>query len=196
MSTSDVTAQAVAREIPETAQAVELQVRRKPSSSMDYSGSLSRSTAAAVNSFRVIERISPSVYTCTAPVDQTKSVEVIRQARRLDAYREWASREARESIDISELTKSIETAQKLLNHTLSTPIPVPVASTGADGSANLLFSDSQVYGDIEIQGDDIEYYLKEKGLKVRETYSSEVVSDNKLPYGLFAILYAMYARNA
>ncbi len=66
-----------------------------------------------------------------------------------------------------EFQKSKETADKLLRATFEAGFPIPIAGGGDDkvfGSLSLFYTDKtdkdKLYGDVEIYGDRIEYYVK------------------------------------
>jgi hypothetical protein len=75
------------------------------------------------------------------------------------------------------------------------PIPVPVAGWKPEGPS-LFFDQEGFYGDLEIAGNNIEYFLKwvEDGVP-KEVFGAEDVSEGYLPPNLLAYLYHVFARS-
>ena len=91
--------------------------------------------------------------------------------------------------------ESMNTCISLINMLVTGPIPIPIASSGSECGATLFFQDDHVYGDLEINGNLVEYYLKEKTDDgFREVFDSESVTDGFIPPRLLGHLFAIYAK--
>lgn len=127
-------------------------------------------------------------------VNSWKYQESLRQADRLSSIREWYGKV--QSAEMAMKTAvSCKNAVALLNSAISSPAPVPIASANEEGGASLFIDDSIIYGDIEINGEEVEYYLKSK-VDNKEYYSIEKMNTDLPPPGLWGLLFGAYARNA
>jgi hypothetical protein len=92
------------------------------------------------------------------------------------------------------LSESIASSISILNSLVPMPIPVPIAAGGDSTSTTLFFEDAEFYGDIEISGNEMEYFLKHRfGGAPMETYDVETVELGKIPPRLLARLFSHYA---
>jgi len=132
--------------------------------------------------------IPSSTWIWTAP----KSVEAGRQINRLAAARSFAEgRHVRED-DI----ESINACVSMIGHFASTPVPIPVASWTAGKGASLFFDMDGFYGDLEVDGTEVEYFLKwSDGTHQQEVFDSEAVEDGKIPPRLLVHLFKVFARH-
>lgn len=134
----------------------------------------------------------PNDYANDDRVLSPKSAEVQRQIERLVSFRRWLE-EGSENQE--KAFASINTAIRILNSTLYSQTPVPVASTNSAGTASLFIDDAQIYGDIEINGNEIEYYIKGKIGDQREIFDVESMPSELMPANLLGIMYKIYERN-
>ena len=90
---------------------------------------------------------------------------------------------------------SVSSAVSLIGAFLTSPIPIPVASAGEDGQTSLFIDGENFYGDLEINGDSIEYYIKfdTDGDSV-EYFNSEKIEDGFIPPKLLTHLFYHYAQ--
>ncbi|WP_324806610.1 hypothetical protein SH584_09490 [Sphingomonas sp. LY29] len=120
-----------------------------------------------------------------------KVAEINRQVERLRHAKEFAEASGL-PCDFDGLVSSIQ----LLQHLVSGPVPVPVASWDADGGPSLFISEEGFYGDLEINGKVIEYLLKiEGGQGSREIYDSEEIEEGRIPPRLLTHLFAKFAKS-
>ena len=94
-----------------------------------------------------------------------------------------------------QVRKSVESCIALIGSLLTSPIPIPIASGGEDCGASLFFHGNGLYGDLEINGQTIEYYLKsttEDG--IQEIFDSETIDDGFVPPKLLGHLFSAYSR--
>ena len=90
---------------------------------------------------------------------------------------------------------SISSTVSLINAFLTSPIPIPVAGSGEDGEASLFLGDEDFYGDLEISGNVVEYYIKSSsGDKRVELFDSEKIEDGFIPPKLLSHLFLHYAQ--
>lgn len=116
-----------------------------------------------------------------------KAAEVDRQVERitslLEAHRQGSDQSAK-------LVESIGTSIALLHSFVTLPLPVPIASDGEDDGASLFIDTEHLYGDLEISGSTVEYYLRSKtGDFQNEIYDVEDVEDGRIPPRLLGCLY-------
>jgi hypothetical protein len=90
---------------------------------------------------------------------------------------------------------SVESCIALISSLLTSPMPIPVASSGSECGATLFFNGAGLYGDLEIKGRIVEYYLKsttEAG--TQEIFDSETIDDGFIPPKLLGHLFSAYSR--
>lgn len=123
--------------------------------------------------------------------DDPRTAECRRQMERL----KWV-REAGDDADpnYGRLLESIQSSQDLLCHIVALPLPVPIASNGEEGCTSLFFDFDGLYGDVEVNGNRVEYYLKSANLPgTGEVIGEEEIADNRIPPNLLIHLFAHYA---
>lgn len=139
----------------------------------------------------------PSSWSCTyvsAPAvvqaDQ-KSVEAQRQVERLKSLSLYYD----DADDCERRAESVLSAVSLLGALIPGPIPIPVASCGVEGGASLFISSENFYGDLEIIGKNVEYYIKFncKGKGV-EYFDTEEIKEGFVPPKLLSRLFHYYAQ--
>lgn len=91
--------------------------------------------------------------------------------------------------------ESISSAIDLIGSFFSSSFPIPVASSGSDGGTTLFIESDDFYGDIEIRGKSIEYYLKSKRNDEEfEVFDNEELESGYIPPNLLISLFTHYAR--
>lgn len=120
-----------------------------------------------------------------------KSAEVDRQVERIKSllalYDENNEQRAK-------LVESIGTSVALLHSFVTLPLPIPVASDGEDEGTSLFINTSELYGDLEISGKTVEYYLRSKLTgQESEIYDVEEVEEGRIPPRLLGCLYTHHA---
>ena len=94
----------------------------------------------------------------------------------------------------AKLSESIGTSISLLNSFVTLPLPIPVASDGEDDGTSLFINTDELYGDLEISGNTIEYYLRSKlGGQETEIYDIEEAEEGRIPPRLLGRLYTHHA---
>ncbi|MBY4636442.1 hypothetical protein K5P26_04720 [Sphingopyxis sp. XHP0097] len=125
------------------------------------------------------------VYVCE------KSAEAQRQ---IDRVRSLSAICINNRISSEKCLKSVSSAVTLIGAFLSSPIPIPVASGSEDGDTSLFLDDDGVYGDIEISGTQVEYYLKiDRNGNEMEYFGTEEIEDGFIPPKLLTRLFYHYA---
>lgn len=128
--------------------------------------------------------------TWTAP----KMAEATRQIERLTIARQYAENRDNALDDVEGITSCMS----LLGHFAVGPIPVPVASWTAGEGPSLFITTDNFYGDLEVEGNQIEYFLRwdQAGQPV-EIFDTETVNEGRVPPRLLAHLFSVFAkRNA
>lgn len=148
------------------------------------------SDAVSIQTFSVQPSITRSVYQGSVKLD-----ECSRQLERIRTFKEWMK-----TIDLKDserdwLLKSLKTASNIIECTVHTPAPIPIASATVGEGASLFINDGFLYGDIEIDGSEVEYFLKPSDKLSDEIYDVEETIEGRLPTKLLAALYMTYARN-
>lgn len=129
----------------------------------------------------------PAVYAAS-----DKAVEANRQVERMKSLKSiCAANSPAHECQLESIASSIG----LIGSFLTSIFPIPVASSGSDDGTTLFFSDDQFYGDLEIRGKIVEYYIKTvaHGNDV-EIFDSEEIEDGYIPTRLLTSLYTHYAR--
>lgn len=120
-----------------------------------------------------------------------KAVEVDRQVERITGLLETHKEAGDQS---AKLVESIGTSIALLHSFVTLPLPVPIASDGEDDGASLFIETEHLYGDLEISGKTVEYYLRSKANGFQsEIYDIEDVEDGRIPPRLLGCLYTHHA---
>ena len=97
--------------------------------------------------------------------------------------------------DDKQQLESIASSVALIGSFLLSPMPIPIASSGSDNRTTLFFQDENFYGDLEINRNEIEYFLKRKTNEGPiEIYDCEEIEDGKVPPRLLMFLFSHYAR--
>ena len=121
-----------------------------------------------------------------------KAIEANRQVERVKSLRSMCTAES--PMDDVQI-ESIASAINLIGSFLSSSLPIPVASSGSDGGTTLFIESDDFYGDIEIRGKVIEYYLKSyRNNKQVEIFDNEELEGGYIPPKLLTNLFAHYAR--
>ena len=121
-----------------------------------------------------------------------KALEANRQIERVNSLK--AICKAASAADQVQI-ESIASAIDLIGSFFSSRFPIPVASSGSDGGTTLFIESDDFYGDIEIRGKLIEYYLKSRrNNKEIEIFDNEELESGYIPPNLLISLYAHYAR--
>lgn len=121
----------------------------------------------------------------------TRSAEANRQVGRV---RNLLALEIGDEDRRAKLIESVGTSVALLHSFVSSPAPIPVASDGDDEGTSLFIESDKFYGDIEISGHTIEYYIRSKnGDDEIEHYDIEEVENGMIPSRLLGCLYSHYA---
>lgn len=125
----------------------------------------------------------------TATWEGEKTVEARRQ---IDRLRSIAT--AQYYADNPLTLSSIESTSGLIQAFASGPIPIPIASTGEDGGTTLFFGDDDFYGDLEVNGANVEYYIKYNSKEGEiEVFDNEKIESGYVPPKLLGALYSYYA---
>lgn len=123
-----------------------------------------------------------------------KAVEAQRQIERLKSLTVLYNNEAVCDDNLDNL-QSIATSVSLLGSFLSSPIPIPVASRNSDCGSSLFFDEDGFYGDLEIKGDFVEYFIKSSRNDAElEIFDTEKVESGFIPPRLLTVLFSHYAR--
>lgn len=161
-----------------------------------YGSAVSICRAALVGSTNVVGDSYLPATCIAAPAichESEKSAEARRQIDRVLSLMDLCQ----ENHGISEKCKeSVASAVSLIRAFLTSPIPIPVAAAGENNQASLFISDGDFYGDLEISGDNIEYYIKFNfnGENI-EYFNSEKIEGGFIPPKLLGKLYHYYAQN-
>lgn len=148
-------------------------------------------TAQMVQTSTYLGWTSPTCAVTAAYQIAPKAAEVTRQIERLRTVKEIAPDQGFSA----EQLRDVDTSVKLLSHLMTGPIPIPVAGWKPEGPS-LFFDQNGFYGDLEIAGDSVEYFLKwvDRG-ELKEVFGTEDVSEGYLPPNLLAHLYSIFARS-
>lgn len=120
-----------------------------------------------------------------------KSAEAERQAQRIKGLLTLYDKDDEHR---AKLVESIGTSIGLLHSFVTMPIPIPVASDGEDEGTSLFINTDELYGDLEISGKTIEYYLRSKlSGQESEIYDVEEVEEGRIPPRLLGCLYTHHA---
>lgn len=88
-----------------------------------------------------------------------KAVEANRQIERIKSIASICKKDS--PVD-GVCLDSIASSVAFIGSLVSSPLPIPVASSGSDGCTTLFFDGNDFYGDLEVRGKSIEYYIKSK----------------------------------
>lgn len=141
----------------------------------------------------------PTAWAITSPMSRPaihqvseKAVEANRQIERVKSIASICKKGG--AID-DVCLESIASSVTFIGSLVTGQIPIPVASSGSDGCTTLFFDDDDFYGDLEIRGKSIEYYIKSKTRgKDVEVFDSEDMENGFIPPKLLIHLFAHYAR--
>lgn len=115
--------------------------------------------------------------------------------RQIDRIRSISTTCLDDSAESKNKAESVGTTISLITALLTGPVPIPVASRGEGTIASLFFDGNDFYGDLEVNGKSVEYYIKAKrGDSEFEIFDVEDVKDGYIPPRLLAHLFAHYAR--
>ena len=121
-----------------------------------------------------------------------KAVEANRQVERVKSLRSICT--AASPMDDVQI-ESIASAINLIGSFFTSSLPIPVASSGSDGGTTLFIESDDFYGDIEIRGKSVEYYIKScRNNKQIEIFDNEELEGGYIPPKLLVNLFAHYAR--
>lgn len=154
--------------------------------------------AASTAIFSGTQSITNVSYATVGSVDcavykrSEKAFEAKRQIDRLKSLTcVHSSGSEEDNLCLDSITSSIS----LIGSFLTSPVPIPVASSGSDGATTLFFEDDDFYGDLEVRGKFVEYYIKyaeKDGSK--EVYETEPLGNGYIPPKLLTCLFSYYAR--
>ncbi|MGN6691722.1 MAG: hypothetical protein ACTHJU_12340 [Sphingopyxis sp.] len=120
-----------------------------------------------------------------------KSAEAQRQIERV---RSLSSLCLNDKANSDKCLSSISSTVSLIGAFLTSPIPIPVASGDDEGDTSLFLEGEGIYGDMEISGKQIEYYLKfERDGHSTEYFGTEDIEDGFIPPKLLTRLFYHYA---
>jgi len=123
-----------------------------------------------------------------------KAIEAQRQIERVQSLNALCSFGPQTTED-EERVESIASSVALLSSFITSPIPIPVASSGTDLGTTLFFGDDDFYGDLEIKGKSVEYFLKiKRNGAENEVFDTEEIKNGFVPPRLLSCLFAHYAR--
>jgi hypothetical protein len=160
--------------------------REKPSSSVAILGTLARSVVP-----QFVESSSSYLQRSEIRAEQSspKAQEAKRQFERVRMVGFSTS-------DLDEdgkalLASSISNSVSMLGHMINGPIPIPVAGRGEEGGTTLFFDEADFYGDLEVNGSTVEYFVRLAGT---EEFGAEEIVDGRVPPKLLGLLYRGFAR--
>lgn len=122
-----------------------------------------------------------------------KAAEAQRQSARIRPYIQFLADDPSENAQ--KKRESISQAIGLIHTFSTTPLPMPIASLGDDHST-LFISHNDFYGDIELDGDNLEYFLRwtDPDGTPREEYGEESAEGDRIPPKLLFRLYSQLVR--
>lgn len=122
-----------------------------------------------------------------------KAAEAHRQSARIRPYICFLSDEASE--DAERKQEGIKNAINLIYAFSTSPLPIPIASMGEQNSS-LFIREGDFYGDLELAGDTIEYFLKwtDADGAENEKYGEELIEGDRIPPTLMYHLYSHLLR--
>lgn len=136
-------------------------------------------------------------FICQAAIYQAsdKAVEAQRQIERVKSLASLIHNNSDDEEDKTRI-ESIASSVALIGSFLSSPVPIPIASSGGDTGTSLYFGGDDFYGDLEITGKLVEYYIKTSSNgEVTEIYDTEEIGDEGyVPPRLLMCLFSHYAR--
>ena len=119
--------------------------------------------------------------TCPRAAEASRQIE---RAKSLSA-REYGT------ASLNELQlRSVASCVALISDFSRGPFSIPIASSGEDGEATLFIDDNLLYADIEISGNEVEYYFRSKCKNGVEVFDTEEMEDGYIPPRMLASLYA------
>ena len=126
--------------------------------------------------------------------ESKKAVEAFRQIERARTLSTRCSGLNDPAAEAMQRT-SVESCIALISSLLTSPMPIPIASGGSDCGASLFFNGDGLYGDLEIKGRVVEYYLKSRTeAGTQEIFDSETIDDGFIPPKLLGHLFSVYSR--
>ncbi|NUQ19288.1 MAG: hypothetical protein HOP95_12730 [Sphingomonas sp.] len=122
-----------------------------------------------------------------------RAAEAHRQSSRIRPYICFLSQDKSEEAERKR--ESIKNAINMIYTFSTSPLPLPIASMGEDYSS-LFIREGDFYGDLELSGGFVEYYLKwtDPDGKEREEFGEEAIEDDRIPPKLLYHLYSHLAR--
>ncbi|WP_300536948.1 hypothetical protein [Sphingosinicella sp.] len=121
-----------------------------------------------------------------------KAVEAHRQIERVKSLIQL---EFQEKAIQEKTIESIASSVFLIGSFLTGPMPIPVASSGSNGGTTLFFGEDEFYGDLEVNGRFVDYYLKfEMNGDPVEVFDTEEIPEGSVPPKLLTCLFTHYAR--
>lgn len=124
----------------------------------------------------------PATFTPAIYQESHKAAEAQRQISRTQVLQHRC--DEMENPDAQKrMSASIETCISLLSSFATVPLPIPVASSGRDCGTTLFFQDGNIYGDLEINGKSVEYYVKstKAGEEDIAYYDTEEIEEGFIP---------------
>ena len=142
---------------------------------------------------------SGSAWAQSSPISRYSIVQISPKAqeaqRQIERVRSLASIPEDDASTLTVREKSIVSTISLIQSCFSGPLPIPVASSGSEGGATLFFETDGIYGDLEINGSTVEYYLRcSRAGEVVEVYDSEEIEVGYFPPKLLTALFSFYVR--
>lgn len=133
-----------------------------------------------------------TTYVATSAIYQI-SEKCFEAQRQIDRIKSLSSTCADNTAD-NNCLESISSTVSLISAFLTSPVPIPVAGSGEEGETALFLKDDDFYGDLEISGNTVEYYLKfSSGMSDLEFFDSEEIQDGFIPPKLLTRLFLHYA---
>lgn len=164
--------------MPNAAIAIAARASAKALAESDIITNYSRMTAP-ISSASIQTQVSPKAIESRRQIERVKSVLALEEVK-----------QNREYLD------GVKTTIALLQGLSLGPVPVPVASWCSGKGASLFFEADDFYGDLEIYGNTVEYYLQSGAFQpCHEVLESEEIEEGKFPPRLLAFLFQRFARN-
>ncbi|HET9129658.1 MAG TPA: hypothetical protein VFO86_01855 [Terriglobia bacterium] len=147
------------------------------------------STAWQLMSETKAATLKPSAMVAISP----KAAEAHRQTERIRPYICFLFDDQSEGAERKR--ESIKNAINLIYTFSTSPLPIPIASIG-DQNSSLFIKEGDFYGDLELAGNSIEYFLKWKDAdgSEKEAYGEEELEGDRIPPKLLYHLYSHLLR--
>lgn len=146
--------------------------------------------SSASAGWQLISATKAATQAGTAIVAQcAKAAEAQRQSARIRPYIQFLADDPSESAQ--KKRESVSQAIGLIHTFSTTPLPVPIASLGDDHST-LFINHCGFYGDIELDGENLEYFLRwtDPDGTEKEEYGEEPAEGDRIPPKLLFRLYS------